>query len=412
MEKADSKIKEPDWSEAPLQRWLGTITKTGTRNNYRYAFRLYHQFTGMTATQLIDEAVEDSIRDPRQKKDIVLSKLIQFYNWVKTDYPVKSRGKSEHVPVKLGASDKLANLVTMAVRSFYGTYDIVVRLKGRHSLPKPNIVNKRLIIGSEQVKMLLDHTRSPRDRAIILTSFQGGLDASTLCNLKYGDVAEGLKNNEHPLKIDLQRPKTGVKFYTFLGKDSVEAIKAYLADIKMKGMVLWDKDPLFIKEGSAALKKEPLETNLAQNMLKSVAMKTGLVDEKMNGHDQNPLGVHALRESFGSIMINSGVPDTIVDFWLGHSVGEMANAYKSIQFESLKRMYLEREKLLSISQSPIDVEEIERKVDAKVDDKIQSLQKIITNYATENLELKGRITRVELEITEIKKIVSKMINKI
>ena len=65
----------------------------------------------------------------------------------------------------------------------------------------------------------------------------------------------------------------------------------------------------------------------------------------------NPLSPHALRESFGSIMINSGVPDTIVGFWLGHQIGEMAEAYKSVQYESLKKMYLEREKLISISHA-------------------------------------------------------------
>ncbi len=32
---------------------------------------------------------------------------------------------------------------------------------------------------------------------------------------------------------------------------------------------------------------------------------------------------------------------------LGHSIGEMAEAYKGVQYESLRDMYLEREKLLS-----------------------------------------------------------------
>lgn len=75
----------------------------------------------------------------------------------------------------------------------------------------------------------------------------------------------------------------------------------------------------------------------------------------------------------------------------------MAEAYKSVQFESLKKMYLEREKLISISQSPIDAEEIER----KVDDRIQSLQKIITNYATENLEFKNTIKTMKEQLDSL-----------
>ena len=113
---------------------------------------------------------------------------------------------------------------------------------------------------------------------------------------------------------------------------------------------------------------------------------------------------------FGSIMINSGVPDTIVDFWLGHSIGEMAEAYKSVQYESLKRMYLEREKLLSISTGPIDTEEIERKVEAKVEERNRQLQRLVNGLSAENLELKSRVAKVELEPTDLKKTSKKLVD--
>jgi hypothetical protein len=51
-------------------------------------------------------------------------------------------------------------------------------------------------------------------------------------------------------------------------------------------------------------------------MLREVAVNGGFVDKQNNGSGFNPLGPHALRENFGSLMINSGVPDTIVDFCL------------------------------------------------------------------------------------------------
>lgn len=43
-------------------------------------------------------------------------------------------------------------------------------------------------------------------------------------------------------------------------------------------------------------------------------------------------------------------------------MGEMAEAYKGVQFESLRQIYLDREKLLSISGTEVDVEEIEAKL--------------------------------------------------
>lgn len=392
-----------NWNDPALKRWLNTITRTGTKYGYRTAFRAYTLFTRMTGSALIDEALEDAKRDPRQKRDVVLQKLIAFYNWCKTEYPRKSRGKGEHKIVGKGVSDKLAHMYVSAVRSFYATFGVTVRMKGRHALPKPRVRNKRMKVNAEQVKVLVDHARTPRDRAIILSLFQSGMDVSTLCSLRVGDVAEGLAEDEHPLKLELYRPKTGVEFYTFLGKDSVEAVKAYVADLKARGVQLQHDTSLFLKERG----KEGLTTNLVQNMMREVAVKAGFVDKKNNGRSFNPLGPHALRESFGSIMTNSGVPDTVVDFWLGHSIGEMAEAYKGVQFESLKRMYLEREKLLSISAPKVDVEELKAKLRTEVEQQNRQLQIMVNNLVTENMDLKHRIQQTEKKLGDLEKLIHK-----
>lgn len=120
----------------------------------------------------------------------------------------------------------------MAIRSFYGTYDISIKLKGRQRLPKPKVENERMDLSVADVKLLVDHARSPRDRALILVGFQGGMDVSTLCSLKYLDVARGLELNDHPLKVDIFRKKRSVDYYTFLGRDAVEEIKAFQKDMR------------------------------------------------------------------------------------------------------------------------------------------------------------------------------------
>jgi hypothetical protein len=119
-----------------------------------------------------------------------------------------------------------------------------------------------------------------------------------------------------------------------------------------------------------------------------------------------------LRESFGSLMINSGVPDTIVDFWLGHSMGEMAEAYKGVQYESLKQIYLEREKLISISAPETDVEEIESKLRVEVEESKKELQVLVNGLATkslrleeENKGLRNRIQMTEQKLAELEKLI-------
>lgn len=384
---------------------MGTITRKSTKKNYKSAFKTYMQFIKLSPSELIDEAIEDLKRDPREKQDIVMRRLIDFYHWLKTEYKKKSRGKGEQKTTGTGVSDKLAHTRVGSIRSFYATFGITVRMKGRHRLPRPRITNKRMIVNASQVKTLVDHARTPRDRALILVNFQGGMDAETLCSIKYGDVSEGLTKNEHPLKLDLFREKNGVDHYTFLGRDAVKALKAYISDMTSRGVKYSHNTPLFLKERG---KEEGMTTNLVQNMMKIVAHNAGFVDGENNGKAFNPLGPHALRESFGSIMINSGVPDSIVDFWLGHRIGEMGEAYKSVQAESLKKMYLEREKLLSFSVPKVDVEELEKKVRAEVQQHSQSLQILVNGLSMENLEMKSKIAKVELENTRMQREIEKI----
>lgn len=144
-------------------------------------------------------------------------------------------------------------------------------------------------------------------------------------------------------------------------------------------------------------------TQNIQKMMQELAVRSGFIDKQNNGHEFNPLGPHALRESFGSIMTNSGVPDTVVDFWLGHEIGEMSEAYKGVQLESLKQMYAQREKLLSISAQKVDVEEIREKLRVEVEQTNRQLQIMVNSLVTENMDLKNRMQQVERKLSDFEK---------
>lgn len=386
-------IQNVNWEDPVLNRWLGNIVNKSTFYNSKSAFRLYSRFTGMTASQLIDEAIEDSRRDPREKKDIVLHRLIGFYKWLRTEYVQKKTvGKGKTKKVKKGISGLSAEMRVNVIRGFYSTFDITVRMKGKHRLPKSKVENKRIVFKPEdvwKVKALVDHARTPRDRAIILFHFQGGLDVSTLCDLNYGDIAEELEKNSHPLKVETMRVKTGIDFYTFVGQDAIDAVKAYIADMESRGVEFTNKTPLFLQERG----KKRLKTHNIQTMMKDLAVRAGFVTHGNNGNSFNPLGTHSLRESFGSLMINSGVPNTIVDFWLGHEIGDMAKAYKETQFENLKKMYLEREHLLAVSSSKGENERTRAEVKEVKDD--------LYNLHAENASMKKEIKSLETQIANI-----------
>jgi hypothetical protein len=124
-------------------------------------------------------------------------------------------------------------------------------------------------------------------------------------------------------------------------------------------------------------------------MMKELVVRSGFVTAENNGNDFNPLGTHSLRESFGSLMINSGVPDTIVDFWLGHEIGEMAEAYKTVQYDSLRKMYMEREQLISISVPNKENEKL-KEIESITTDLVLKLKRTETELAQQKEEM-GKI---------------------
>jgi hypothetical protein len=124
----------------------------GTRSIYRAAFRRYAEYTNLTAKQMIDEALEDSKRDVRAKTDILKTRLLGFHQWLLDEYPVKRRGKSKHVVIRKGIREKTARTYVMAVRSFYGTFDLFVNLKGRQKLAEASRLQQAHAVDATQGK--------------------------------------------------------------------------------------------------------------------------------------------------------------------------------------------------------------------------------------------------------------------
>jgi integrase len=397
-------MKEELERDPYVVKWLNSITREGTRRVYGNAMELYLRYTGMTPTALVDEALEDLKRDVRERRDVVKQRLVGFYNWLLDEAPKRNtRGRE----VGKGLSSKISNTYVNAIRSFYSTFDITVRLRGRSKLPKPKVENRRLRLTNLDVRKLLDHCSSPRDRAIILTMFQSGMDVSTLCSLRYGDVAPGLEKNEHPLTLHLYRKKSGTEYVTFLGKDGIEAIRAYLNTLRARGIELKYEDPLFLKEGAKAKTPEPIAPFLVQKLMRELAAKTGLVSEKNNGK-QNPISPHALRESFSSILASHGVPSSVIDFMLGHEVGELNEAYQTVQLVDLKKIYREVEPYLSVSMGE-DLTKLK-----EIEEREREVQRIINSLISENLQLKERIKKLEdgfKEVQELKKVLEEAIGK-
>jgi integrase/recombinase XerD len=205
----------------------------------------YTDFTGLSPKKLIDLAEKDREKSTRQRGEPEY-KVKAFYEWLITEYPrkIKGRGKRK-LSGKKGVSKNLASTYTNAMKGFYRKNGFPLDDVEVQKAP-PKKENFKITIRPTEVKNLLDATTNLRDKAVILVLFQSGMSINELCNLAYGDLSNGLENNEEPLHLHLIRKKEEVEYDTFIGADAIEAVKAYLAQRKRSGEILKLNSPLFI----------------------------------------------------------------------------------------------------------------------------------------------------------------------
>ena len=362
-------------------RWLSSIFHGPSQVVYSVAWKLYQNFMGKTGKELVEEAWKDLQSSPLERTNIVKQRLAKFYNYLMNE-------TFNQMSKRKGLCPKTSACYIAAIRSFYAFYDIPIKYSRSQAIPRPRVLNKRKRLTADDVKKLVNCANCPRDRAIILTLFQSGMDVSTLCSLTYGAIKEGLDKDEHPLKVDLYRQKAGVEYYSFIGDDGITAIKAYISYLRSRGIDLQYDSPLFLKESWKSKLVEGVKYYHIQYLLRDLVVRANLVEAaELRVTHFNRAGPHALRESFSSILLNNLVPDSIVDFLLGHSLGDMAEAYKKVDYMKILEIYTKIEPLLSISKSSIvDTEKI-RNLESELNkekelmkDKISKLEDRIAKY--------------------------------
>jgi integrase len=364
--------KRAEIEDEVVAQFLSTCLKPDTRYAYKRAMELYQEFRGMSGKELLEEAEEDQRKNRLERTQVVKIKVLEFYNWLQFSAPrtkMLGRDKREIIGKGFGENSNSAHNYLNGVRAFYSNYEFPIKLEGRAKIQNPKRKYERHIYNSAEVKKLINIARSPRDRALILMAFQSGCDIDTLTRMKYSDV-RNILSEEAPVKMNTYRAKEGVKYFTFIGHDALEALKTYVSDMTSRGVKFESESPLFLKENYQK-GIEALDTANAQQMIRDVVQRAGF-----NGGNYNIYGFHALRESFGSICISNKIPKSVLDCWLGHTIGNLAEAYERVQFEDVKAMYQSIEPLLSITGGSEKVKERDEQINA-LQGKVEELSKAL-----------------------------------
>ena len=269
-----------------------------------------------------------------------------------------------------GDTEKSIQTRYMVLRSFAKYNECPI--KDRTKKIKPA---KRTVVSKADLKKLVS-VATPKIKAILLMLRDSGLGPSDLLTLKYRDVRRPLENEDVPITLNMVRSKTGEQLTTFLGPESIEALKAWIAyreqRIKRK---LTDKDFLF----TAWIIKDTPQTYVdLVGCIEALREKAGVADFQL----------YDLRRYFITQLSAAGANALMVELMVGHSTG-VNHGYMLPTEDQLREEYIKHYDALAFS------EEVTKKAQAIVDSKTSELFKTMTSLSTDKLKLESEVKQLQ-----------------
>jgi len=286
-----------------------------TRENYSLAWSQFEEFTGIPAKQIVDEW--ENIASYEEER-----KFIE--RWIRIIKKFKLALR------EMGLTQGSISTKLTAVRSFFKYHGIPLRIK----LKTPRTVYHNRPITAEEIELIVDISK-PREKAAFMMMVQGGLRPSTLRELRVKHV-EKILDPDTPIPCKVTVPQNITKgkfrgFYTFIGEEAVQYLKAYLRTRKAP---VTPESYLFCTNTGEKLPKKHLSYKFWE-----AVNKLGLVQSK---GDRKPreLRLYSLRKFFRMNAARAG--DSYVHFFMGHTLSHNDESYFEPQrVEEIREIYRE-----------------------------------------------------------------------
>jgi hypothetical protein len=233
------------------------------------------------------------------------------------------------------------------IRSFY--YKHLVPLpQSRLDAVKKAVKVQAQVTAVEFLQMaqkVLATEMRPRDRSIMLSMIQGGMDASTLAEafnyVAFPQLAKHFgtpdwnrwDEKKVPVRIDLVRPKTNYQFYTFQDTDAIVALRDYLnvrnslfGPLVMRPsnnpQIRDTSDPVYITEY-----REPIDPEYVSRIFYEYGVKAGVnvvPEERLPAYKgasrRYPFHSHEVRDTLVTLARRAKVELPVANYFVGHSI--------------------------------------------------------------------------------------------
>jgi len=214
------------------------------------------------------------------------------------------------------------------VKSFYSYNNVPLKLR----TPK-HTTREREPHTVEQIKALMKIV-DVRERAFIMLLKDSGMSREDAVMLRYGDIKAEYEAGKEVIHLKVVRQKESIEYDTFIGKNAIESIKAYLEYRQRRGETITDNTPII-----ATLKGKALTPENFSTIFDRLSDKAGFKTSP-----------HRFRKYFESHLALSA-PSILVKYWLGHSLG-VEKSYFMPPLEKQREKYAESYKEIDISEKP------------------------------------------------------------
>jgi len=320
--------------------------KMGTQKNYAFGLKRFCEYISKNPDEIIAdykdalaENVEAGVSDWNDNLDL-------FVPWAIDKYGLsRSRARDHFTAVKsffehnssIGLSAKTPNVRTMSLT------------------PTPIDAIREKILSHADINT----------RFIVIFLKDSGMSQDDALRLNIGDIND-LGNGFGYIKT--YRAKEGVDYETWVGPNTIDALKQYLDYRKRNGGDISESAPLFVKKTKI---DERLTSPLIGYMLRDLGKRAG-----------EPLSTHRLRKTFETFLALGRVHPIILKYWMGHTVkggkGDIEGRYiippKNKQLEAYREGY----KHIDIAAQQLS--EDERRIQATFD----NLR--LTGFSEEDIE--------------------------
>jgi len=338
-----------------IKKWMGRLAPSTQKVNLSYfnSFSKWYRgkgekFAEMSPDQLIECSLDASTRELNELLDMVI------------DYINSTNGRAETKKSRY-----------TVIRSFFK--------HNRTPLPSDPFIIRGDVppvqgtLTAEEIKNMVLACQ-PRYAAAFLCMFQSGMDQEMITYWSqngYTQLLEDLEAYKHGvpydavIKIDLpgrKRNRNIKPFYTFIGKDAIEALQNYLKR-RPDRMPTFHPDDMHkrrdrrrvtgYKEAPPHIFLDRLGHSFSKSGLRHYWIRQlrrlGLVKHtKGQRMDKTGKGLHEMRDVFRSLWEKSPASGTVAEYCMGHSIDPLEYDKSFRDVEYYKTQYLKAAPMLNL----------------------------------------------------------------